>query len=609
MQQQKLTLLQTLQRGLKTIWQASPNELNLLVILTLINGASPAIILFLNKMIIDAIAALLTQGISSNTFDLLQKNPLLVSSIAAWLILNIFNDALDSITSFLAASFRDRIQGFTQKQILKKIANFPGITLFETPELLNLVQLSEKGVNRLEKLSFILLSSLRGIAIFVPSLLFSLSIAWWIPLVLFTLSAPSVYIELKYRKKSWLVEETQASLYRYLNVYKNVLTNESYAKEVRLFNLQGIFLNRWTNGFNQFFQSMQQVHKKGTTLVLLWTLISGLGIALPYLYVINGVLLRKYTLGDLALYAGLILQVRQSLFILVNNSSDLYDVILGIRPLFQLLDIQPKLQPILNYQNAKLTLPINSLIFQDVSFTYPQEQRKILDKINLNIKTNEMIAVVGENGAGKTSLIKLLCRFYEPSEGKILLNNQDIQTIDLKQFYEKIAVVIQDYTQFPASFRETVAFGDWLKLNDDLAILDVLKKVGLITKIEELPQGIDTLLGKELEGGTDLSKGQWQRIAIARTLMRLSSAELFILDEPTASLDPNTEYEIYQILRQISKNKMTIIISHRLALCKAADRIIVLENGKIVERGTHEELIKLQGKYSVMFNHQKSSYQ
>lgn len=177
MPQTKLSLLQTLKHGLKTIWQASPNELNILMILTLINGASPAIILFLNKLIIDAIALLVTQDIPSNTLDLIQKNPVLIASIAAWLILNICNDALDSITSFFTASFRDHIQGFTRKRILEKIAYFPGITLFETPELLNLVQLSEKGVNRLEKLSFILITSLNGFAIFIPSLLFSLSIA------------------------------------------------------------------------------------------------------------------------------------------------------------------------------------------------------------------------------------------------------------------------------------------------------------------------------------------------------------------------------------------------------------------------------------------------
>ncbi|MBG1243348.1 ABC transporter ATP-binding protein [Nostoc sp. NZL] len=618
MQPIKLSPLQTFWRSLIMVLQAAPKELRYLTILTLISGTGSPSTLFFNKIIIDQISHLLGKFTTVSSFTLILQEPLLLGSIGGLILLNLLTESMNAIASLVFSSLRDRVQGFAQSIVLNKVANFADIALFETPELLNLVQLAETGIERLKELSLLVITTLHGFFILIPAILLSGSIAWWIPLILFTSATPAIYVELTYRKKSWEVEEAQASLVRQMNLHKDVLVGEAYAKELRLFQLQPLLLDRWQNLFQTMFRSMQQIRKKGTVLVITWSMVNGLGTALPYIYVVIGALRGIYTLGDLALYAGLILQVRQSLFLLINNGSNLYDVVLGTRPIFQLLELKPKLRLSLASREdtaAKLSLTPKAIAqhqgieIKNLSFSYPGSDSKILDNINLTIQPHQMIALVGENGAGKTTLAKLLCRLYDPGSGEILWNGQDLREIGLTQLYSRLAVVMQDYARFPATVCENVGFGYLPALQDVNAIQEALRAAGIAKAVDNLPQGLETLLGKQLAGGVDLSGGQWQRIAIARALMRLSSAELLILDEPTSALDPKTEHEIYQLLRAIAANKMAVVISHRLALSKLADRIIVLENGKIIETGSHEELIARGGQYHLMFTRQASSYQ
>lgn len=603
--------IQVVKRSLAIIIQAAPAELRLLIFVTLISGISPVIALIFNKIIIDQVASFIQQGSLIHPLKYLLQQRLLIGSIFGILILNLLEDISNNLTNFTFSALRDRVRGFTQKKLLDKIANFPAIALFETPELLNLTKLTEKGINRLEELSFILMTTLNGIFIFVPAVFLSISIEWWIPLILCLTSSPAIYYELAYREKTWRVEETQADFYRKMELYKTVLTHKNYAKELRLFHLQDLFINRWLVLFNRTFKAMQKIRKKGSYLVIFWSIISGCGVAIPYLYVILGTLKQQYSLGDLALYAGLILQIRQSLFILINNASDVYEIILGTTPIFQILDLSSTL-PVLLPSSALPSPSHNSssgIIINNLCFAYPGSNKLILNDLNLRINPEEIIAIVGENGAGKTTLSKLLCRFYDPQSGTISWNGKDLRQWDWKELHDRIAVVMQDYSQFPATIRENIGFGYLPLLDDDRMIQTTLQRVGMGDTITTLPLGLETPLGREWEGGIELSQGQWQKIAIARALLRLPQAELLIFDEPTAALDAKTEYEIYQIFRTLAANKMAVVISHRLALCKLADRILVLENGQIIEEGTHQELIKNKESYYLMFARQASSYQ
>lgn len=611
MQLIQLTFFQAFRRSVVMVFQAAPIELRHLLVLTLINGAGPAAVLFLNKLIIDEASRLLRQGVTENPVALFLQEPLLLWSIAGVIVFNLLSDSVNTITNFLFTALRDRIQGFVQGRVLEKVANFDDIALFETPELLNLVQLSEQGVQRMQHLSLLLTNGLNSFFIFVPTVLLASSIAWWVPVVLFTTVAPSIYVDMKYHKQSWEVEATQASTAREMNLYKNVLVGEIYAKEVRLFSLQALLLERWRSLFGRMFREMQQVRRKGTTVVIIWSLVSGLGVALPYIYVVIGALRGIYTLGDLALYAGLILQVRQSLYGLIIQVTDVYDVVLGTTPIFQLLELKPQLRSVSKQATHSTRTYTNhqGLKIKNLSFSYPGSDKKILRDINLTIYPNEMIALVGENGAGKTTLAKLLCRLYDPNQGCIEWNGENLRSLDLDELRSRIGVVMQDYARFPVTVRENVGFGFLSKLIDDQAIKNALTQAGINQVVQRLEQGLETPLGKQLEGGVDLSGGQWQRIAIARALMRLSQAELLLFDEPTAALDPKTEHEIYNIFRTIAEGRIAVVVSHRLALAKLANRVVVLENGKIIETGTHDELMALGGQYHLMFTRQASSYQ
>lgn len=600
----KPTLLETFQRAIKLIFQASPSELCLLIGLTFLVGVAPSASLFLNKVIIDEVSRLLAQGTIIDSLTLHQS--VLFWSILGIIILSLVTDALSTITNFIVCSLRDRLQGHTEAIILSKVSYFADIELFENPQLLNLVQLTEKSKTSLKELAFIIMTSLRGIFVLIPTVILAGTIALWIPLLLLISAFPSVYVDLKYRKKTWDIEESQVTQARQMKIYREVLMDEKYAKELRLLNLQELFLGRWNSLFKSVFSGLQKTRSQGTFLIIFWSFFSGLGIILPYIYIILGTLNNTYTLGDLALYAGLILQIRRSLFSLINDTSDLYAVVLDIRPLFQVLDIQPKLttkSAITPSEQGTRGIKIENL-----SFTYPNSDRTILEDISLEIKPQEIIALVGENGEGKTTLIKLLCRLYDADAGNIFWNGRNLKEIPFNELRSQITTVMQDYVGFPVSIRENIEFGDLSILPDEATIKKVLTQVGLAEIITELPAGLDTLLGKELEVGIELSQGQLQRLAIARALLRLPKTQLLILDEPTASLDPNTEYEIYDIFRSILADKMGLIITHRLALCHLADRIILLESGKILEEGDHEQLMQLEGKYYQMFTRQASSY-
>ena len=389
------------------------------------------------------------------------------------------------------------------------------------------------------------------------------------------------------------------------------MLSETYAKEIRLLSLQYLLIEKWKSVYYFLHQKMKRLRLQGAIFSFFWSLIEGVGIVIPYIYITIGVIKGNYSIGDLALYSGLILQIRIGMQIALSSSNNIYSIILSVRPIFHLLSLEPSIVdgPQSIFDNTGLQVSERGIQIKGLTFTYPGGDRPTLQDINLNILPGEMLVLVGENGSGKTTLSKLLCRFYDPQQGQIMWNGRDLKSLSLTDLRSCLAVVTQDYAHFPANLRENVGWGYLPKLADDTAIQAALQKVGMMSLLDSSDKGLETPLSKQFEGGIDLSGGQWQRIAIARALLRLSEAQLVIFDEPTAAIDPKNEHDIYEILRGITKERMSVVISHRLGLAKIADRVIVMEHGRIVEEGSHDQLMLQGGRYHTMFVRQMSYYQ
>jgi ATP-binding cassette subfamily B protein len=616
MQSIQLNIYGTFNRIFWLICQAAPRELVNLILFSIVTGSGPSVALFFSKIVIDELTRFIGQA-NLNAIALVFSEPRLIFSLASMLLLNILVDSLRPINNILLPTFRDAVEGYVKAKVISKVANFTDIALFETPSLLNKLKLAERGVQDIQELVYIIPEAISGVLVLIPSVLLSCSISWWIPLLLIASSIPSTFVELIYTKKSWALEETQADSVRHLDIYASLMLSEIYAKEIRLFSLQHLLIERWIDLYYSLFQTMKTLRFQGAIASFLCSLIEGVGIVIPYIYIVFGVLRGNYSLGDLALYTGLILQIRIGLRVTLSASNSIYDVLLSVRPIFQLLSLEPSIvdgtesiMPVDRIKNSDTegTQRARGIQIRGLTFTYPGQTQPTLYDINLSIRPQEMVVLVGQNGSGKTTLAKLLCRLYDPQQGSIMWNEQNFKSLSLTELRSHIAVLMQDYARFPTNLRENVGWGCLPKLSDNVAIQDVLEKVGMVSLINTLDKGLSTPLSKQLEDGVDLSGGQWQRIAIARTLLRLSEADLLIFDEPTAAIDPKNEHEIYQIFREIAKNLMTVVISHRLGLAKIADRILVMDRGQIVEEGTHEALMNKGASYYTMFSHQMSYY-
>jgi ATP-binding cassette subfamily B protein len=249
---------------------------------------------------------------------------------------------------------------------------------------------------------------------------------------------------------------------------------------------------------------------------------------------------------------------------------------------------------------------VRGVEFRDVSFSYPGNSRRVLDRINFKLHTGERLALIGENGQGKTTIVKLITRLYDPTEGQILLDGIDLREYDLEDLHREIGVIFQDFMRYEMTALENIAVGRVEAMGDLESLKSAARKSLADQTIERLPLGYDQMLGRRFDQGVDLSGGEWQKVALARAYLR--DAQLLILDEPTAALDARSEFEVFHRFAELTAGKMALFISHRFSTVRSADRILVLENGRITEEGTHDQLSRMGGRYAEMFEMQASSY-
>ncbi len=443
-------------------------------------------------------------------------------------------------------------------------------------------------------------------ALLTASLVIASKFPIFIPIVICA-NIPAFMASNKFRENIWsFVGEKRGIVERLFSYIRATFSNPSTSKEIAIFRNGPLLLSKFKKTHNQYYKSFDKANIDNLFMMILVTLIQNGALVLTQAINLIAVVTGKIAVGQFALY--------------FQQTLNLSESATGVLDMYSSMSVRGKYVDtyfeLLNFPNSIATpkvaetIPTNpkpaTIEFKNVFFKYPETDRFILKDFNLTIQPGEKIALVGENGAGKSTLIKLLLRFYDVTDGEIMVNGINIKNLDLEAWHRQIGALFQDFIKYQFTFKENIIFGDLGKKDDMQALHDALKQSGAETYLQDLPNGMDQIVGKTFEEGVDLSGGQWQKLALARAFFR--DAPFLILDEPTSAIDAKAEFEIFENVQKLQKDKTVIIISHRFSTVRTADRILVLDEGKVIEEGSHENLIRKKGVYADLFEIQAQGY-
>ncbi|MGL4824663.1 MAG: ABC transporter ATP-binding protein [Alphaproteobacteria bacterium] len=573
--------------------------LGLLFLVQLLSGLSPILASYGMSRLVDTVAV---AAAKPQTAALLwQFIILLIFSCSFFLLLN---EIFATFHNFFADYFENKIFQRIKTALLQKISCYPQVDLFETPDISNRINLAKEHTQELARMLNLSSHFMKNVFCLVPALISVYVFNWWIPIVLCATLTPLLYISIRLHKKTWDARFGCAPLFKQMELYEDCLTSKPYAQEIRLYHMQGKLLDAWNQLFKTFFDQVNKIRQKSVAFVCLFSLLSGLGIAVCFYDVSNGAVQGALTLGSLSFLFMMIFQLNNSIAHIIFTGGDLLKANFALSSLVNLLNI--KESHVLKAKKTTKRTSNNLMLFQDVGFSYPGTNSLLFENLTLAIQRGERIAVVGENGSGKSTFIKLICRFYDPTGGAIYWSGTNLQTLDFQFYRNKLSAMFQDFAKLPLSVQTNMDLRGQVQ---DLKFLEtVLEQVNLA---DTLKGKLQQVLSKHVDGGLELSGGQWQRLALTRLIIDLAcnpSLELLLLDEPTAALDPHAEHEIMNLIQTLVREKTSIIVSHRLAITRFVDRILVFEKGRIVEDGSHTSLMDLEGVYFSMFQKQASYY-
>lgn len=427
----------------------------------------------------------------------------------------------------------------------------------------------------------------------------------WMFAVVLAAAFPAFISETRFSAMAFRLRNWRSPDARRLNYLEYVLANDEHAKEVKLFGIGPTLLDRYETLSHRFYQEDKKLAVRRTGWAYVLSVLSTLAFYGCYVVVVLATVRETLSLGDMTLYLVAFRQGQQSFQGILTSLNSLYEHNLYMQNLFEYLAIPTVRTP---SNNTVATAPEEGVRFADVGFKYPDATNFALRHVNLFIPKGQSLALVGENGAGKTTFIKLLTGLYEPTEGRVLLDGKDVRAWAAEDLRRRVGVIFQDFNQYQFLLRENVGVGSVDSMTDDDRIGRAVERGGAKDLVQSLSLGLETQLGRWFKDGAELSGGQWQKVALARAFMR-EEADILILDEPTAALDAEAEHAVFQRFRELSQGRTTIVISHRFPTVRMADHIVVLAGGEVAETGTHAELVAKQGRYAHLFALQAAGYQ
>ncbi len=584
-------------RALELVWTTSPALTLTLALLTLVAGVLPAVIAYIGQLIVDGVVA----AMSATSPDTRRVIWLIVLEAAIVIVVAASQRGMSACQSLLRALLGQRVNVMIlEKALTLQLAHFEDSEFYD-----KLTQARREASSRplsLVNRTFGLVQNAISLSSYA-ALLFVFS-PWAVVILIFA-GLPSFLAEAKFSGDAfklfrWRSPDTRMQIY-----LESVIAREDGVKEVKLFQLGPRLLQRYRDIFNKLFVEDRRLTIRRDTWGFFLGLVSTAAFYGAYAWIVVSTINGQITLGAMTMYLVLFRQGQSAVAAILSAVSGMYEDNLYLSNLYEYLE-----QPVPGRQGEAVvgTDPSRGLEFENVSFAYPGSDRNALHNISLQIRPGQSLALVGENGSGKTTLIKLLTRLYEPTEGRIVLDGIELHDWDVDALRQRIGVIFQDFGRYQFSVGENIGAGD-VRHIDNAERWKKAAQTGMASPfIEEMPDGYETQLGRWFKGGRELSGGQWQKIALSRAFMR-TDADILVLDEPTAAMDAASEAAIFDHFRSQSHNKMTILISHRFSTVRAADQIIVIHNGEIVEQGNHESLLASNGQYASLFKLQARGYQ
>ncbi len=552
--------------------------------------------LYIGKEIIDEIIRLLANGGSQRY---------LWTMVAAELGLTIVSDLLSRLIGLCDSLLGDLVANKTSVDLVHHAAQLD-LYQFENPVFYDKLERARRQTTSRTVLLSQVLSQLQDILSLL--LLGAGLVAFnpWLILILILAVIPSFLGETHFNERTYSLTRSWTPERRELDYLRYIGASAETAKEVKVFGLEKYLTQRFKVLSDKYYEENKKIVLSraawGYSLAALGTF-AYYG---AYVFILFQTLAALITIGTMTFLSGSFQRMHGMLQGIMSRFSSIAESALYLQDLFDFFAITPTI--VANAEGLKVPTPIREgFTFENVSFKYPDSDRWAIRNLSFTLHPNEKLALVGENGAGKTTLVKLLARLYVPTEGQILLDGLPLEAYSLADLRASIGIIFQDYIRYEMTISENIAVGDIERRDDEALISESAQKSLASEVVDKLPARFQQVLGKRFKDGTELSGGQWQKVALARAYMR--DAQLVVLDEPTSALDARAEHEVFQRFSRLIKGKMAVLISHRFSTVRMADRILFLENGTLLEYGSHEELLAMNGKYAELFNLQAQGYQ